>query len=93
MSIPLEDSVSDIIGKAQRGLGIDDEKLAAKIGVKPAELEAIKAIRGVAPDKVEKLARALKLGPHALTALAEGKYQPKVEPLKASFRPTPATTT
>ena len=77
MPIPLEDSVADIIGKAQRGLGLDDTKLAAQIGVPPDELEAMKQVRGVAPEKVTKLARALKLGPRALTALAEGKYAPQ----------------
>jgi len=85
MSIPLEDSVSDIIGKAQRGLGLEDQQLAAKAGLSPDELEAVKAVRGVAPDKVEKLARALKLGPRALTALAEGKYEPKVTPPAPGF--------
>jgi hydroxyacylglutathione hydrolase len=85
MTIPLEDSVADIIGKAQRGLGIDDEKLAAKIGVEPGELEAIKEVKGVAADKVEKLARALKLGPKTLIALAEGKYEPKVTPPHPGF--------
>jgi glyoxylase-like metal-dependent hydrolase (beta-lactamase superfamily II) len=85
MAIPLEDSVSDIIGKAQRGLGIDDAKLAAQIGIEPGELDAVKAVRGVAPEKVQKLARALKLGPKTLTALAEGKYEPKVTPPHPGF--------
>jgi hydroxyacylglutathione hydrolase len=85
MSIPLEDTVADIIGKAQRGLGLDDAKLAAKIGIEPAELAAVKEIRGVAPEKVEKLARALKLGPRTLIELAEGKYVPKVEEPRPGF--------
>ena len=76
MAIPLEDSVTDIIGKAQRGLGLDDDKLAAQIGVTPGELDAVKQVRGAAPDKVEKMARALRLGPRSLIALAEGKYAP-----------------
>ena len=33
MAIPLEDNVSDIIGKAQRGLGISDSQLAERAGV------------------------------------------------------------
>ncbi len=85
MAIPLEDSVSDIIGKAQRGLGIDDAKLAAQIGVEAGELDAIKEVRGVAPEKVEKLARTLKLGPKTLTAIAEGKYTPTVTPPSPGF--------
>ena len=31
--IPLEDNAADIIGKAQRGLGISDSELAEKAGV------------------------------------------------------------
>jgi hydroxyacylglutathione hydrolase len=85
MSIPLEDSVTDIIGKAQRGLGIDDEHLAAKVGVDASELEAVKQIKGIDTAKVEKLARILKLGPKSLIALAEGKYVPKVTPPKPGF--------
>ncbi len=37
MAIPLEDNVSDIIGKAQRGLGISDSQLAERSGVKLEE--------------------------------------------------------
>ena len=85
MSIPLEDSVTDIIGKAQRGLGIDDLALAERIGVKPEELKAIKQVRGVTPSFVEKLARALGLGPRSLIALAEGKYAPTAIPPNPGF--------
>jgi glyoxylase-like metal-dependent hydrolase (beta-lactamase superfamily II) len=85
MSIPLEDTVADIIGKAERGLGLDDAKLAAQTGFDPAELEAVKRVAGVAPAKIEKLARALKLGPRALLALAEGKYHPEVTPPHPGF--------
>jgi len=77
MSIPLEDSVSDIIGKAQRGLGLPDEKLAAQLGIERSELAALKEIRDVPQEKVEKLARALKLGPKTLLALANGQYHPQ----------------
>jgi glyoxylase-like metal-dependent hydrolase (beta-lactamase superfamily II) len=85
MPIPLEDSVSDIIGKAQRGLGLDDAQLAKQTGLAPDELDAVKQISGVAPDKVAKLARALKLGPRSLIALAEGKYQPQATPPYPGF--------
>jgi hydroxyacylglutathione hydrolase len=85
MSIPLEDSVSDIIGKAQRGLGLDDAQLAKQVGLTPDELDAVKQIKGAAPEKVTKLARALKLGPRALIALAEGRYQPQAIPPYPGF--------
>ena len=40
--IPLEDNVGDIIGKAQRGLGISDSELAKKAGV---DLQTIRKLR------------------------------------------------
>jgi hydroxyacylglutathione hydrolase len=85
MTIPLEDNVSDIIGKAQRGLGLDDAALAAKIGVEVGALEAVKQLRGVEFAKVDKLAKALGLGPRALVAMAEGKYSPTVTLPKTGF--------
>jgi len=85
MSIPLEDTVTDIIGKAQRGLGLGDTDLADRIGIEISELEAVKQVRGVAFAEVDKLAKALELGPHALVALAEGKYNPAVTLPKTGF--------
>ena len=40
--ILLEDNVGDIIGKAQRGLGISDSELAKKAGV---DLQTIRKLR------------------------------------------------
>ncbi len=85
MSIPLEDTVTDIIGKAQRGLGLSDADLAAKSGIAVGDLEAVKQVRGVPFDQVTKLAKALELGPRSLVALAEGKYQPAVTAPKTGF--------
>jgi glyoxylase-like metal-dependent hydrolase (beta-lactamase superfamily II) len=85
MSIPLEDTAADIVGKAQRGLGVSDADLAKKVGVDEAKLEAVKQVSGVEADYVRKLARALELGPNALIALADGKYKPKAEEPKMGF--------
>jgi glyoxylase-like metal-dependent hydrolase (beta-lactamase superfamily II) len=85
MSIPLEDTVTDIIGKAQRGLGLSDTDLADRIGIEIGELEAVKQVRGVALAEVDKLAKALELGPRSLVALAEGKYSPSVTQPKTGF--------
>jgi len=85
MTIPLEDEASDIIGKAQRGLGLSDEDLARRIGIEPGELEAIKRVRGVDFEIVSKMATALELGPKSLVAIAEGKYKPAVTLPKAGF--------
>jgi glyoxylase-like metal-dependent hydrolase (beta-lactamase superfamily II) len=73
--IELEDNVGDIIGKAQRGLGISDSQLAEKSGLKPEQLRQIRdgnydesAIRAIAP--------VLNLDAGALVDLAQGKWKP-----------------
>jgi hydroxyacylglutathione hydrolase len=78
MAIPLEDTVADVIGKAQRGLGLSDAELAEQSGIGLAELDSVKLVRGVPFGEVQKLARALELGPRSLVVLAEGSYYPKV---------------
>lgn len=85
MSIPLEDTVTDIVGKAQRGLGLSDMELADRIGIEIGELEAVKQVRSVAFFEVEKMARALGLGPRSLVAIAEDQYTPIVTPPKTGF--------
>jgi hydroxyacylglutathione hydrolase len=76
MSIPLEDNVSDIIGKAQRGLGISDSQLAERSGV---SAEKIRKLREGAfdEDAVERAAPILKLDAAALRKLATGKWNPE----------------
>src|ERR1700677_3216738 len=85
MSIPLEDNATDIIGKAQRGLGVDDAELAKAIGVEESALEAIKEVKGAKFSDVEKLAKALELGPRTLVTIAEGKYTPVVTLPRTGF--------
>lgn len=85
MNIPLEDLVTDIVGKAQRGLGLSDTELATKAGIPEGELEAVKQVKGVPFAQVEKLARALELGPKSLVAIADGTYQPAVTEPKTGF--------
>ena len=41
--IPLEDNFADVIGKAQRGLGLDDDALARRAGLSAA---VVRALRG-----------------------------------------------
>jgi len=76
MSIPLEDNASDIIGKAQRGLGISDSQLAERSGV---SVEKIRKLREGAfdDDTVERAAPVLSLDPAALHKLATGKWSPE----------------
>jgi len=73
--IELEDNVGDIVGKAQRGLGVSDSQLAEKSGLKPEQLRAIRdgnydqaALRTIAP--------VLDLDANVLVDIAEGKWKP-----------------
>ena len=73
--IELEDNVGDIVGKAQRGLGIADSELAQKAGISADQLRKIRdgkfdeaALRAIAP--------ALNLDANALVDLGAGKWKP-----------------
>src|SRR5262249_25455406 len=74
--IPLEDNVGDIIGKAQRGLGISDSELAEKGRVGS---ETIRKLRDGDFDEAALLSVApiLDLSASALCELATGKWHPK----------------
>ena len=75
MSIPLEDNFTDIIGKAQRGLGISDSQLAEKSG---ASVEAIRQLRDGHFDRttIDQIAPVLQLDAAALAEFAQEKWQP-----------------
>ncbi len=74
--IPLEDSFSDVIAKAQRGLGLSDAELALRAGVTPAALAALQAGE-VGADALTALARPLQLNSAALLALARKEWYPE----------------
>jgi hydroxyacylglutathione hydrolase len=76
MAIPLEDNVSDIIGKAQRGLGISDSQLAEKSGI---SAEKIRKLREGAFEEnaIERVAPVLNLDAAALRKLAGGEWTPE----------------
>jgi glyoxylase-like metal-dependent hydrolase (beta-lactamase superfamily II) len=76
MLIPLEDNVSDIIGKAQRGLGISDSQLAERSGVSAKEIRKLRD-GDFNDDAVERVAPVLKLDAAALRKLAAGKWNPE----------------
>ena len=73
--IELEDNFSDVVGKAQRGLGISDSELAKKSG---ANADAIRKVRDGNFDEAtaRAIAPALNLDPDALVDLARGEYRP-----------------
>src|SRR5438270_7112987 len=74
--IPLEDNVGDIIGKAQRGLGISDSELAEKAG---ASSQKIRELREGDVDEAVLLSVApiLRLDGLALLGLAKGEWRPE----------------
>jgi glyoxylase-like metal-dependent hydrolase (beta-lactamase superfamily II) len=74
--IPLEDNVGDIIGKAQRGLGISDSELAEKARVDP---QTIRKMREGDFDELalSRVAPLLDLSERALCELAKGKWHPE----------------
>ena len=76
MTIALEDNVSDIIGKAQRGLGISDSQLAEHAGV---NVDAVRKVRSgdLAGEAIERIAPVLKLSAPALRKLAAGDWKPE----------------
>src|SRR5438045_2012870 len=76
-TIPLEDNFTDVIGKAQRGLQINDQELAAQANVSVAEIARVK--EGDANEGVlRKVAPVLNLAPDALVELAKKSWYPSV---------------
>lgn len=74
--IPLEDNVGDIIGKAQRGLGISDSELAGRTGV---DLQTIRKLREGDFDEAAlmRVAPVLGLAGSPLCQLAKGEWRPE----------------
>lgn len=75
MTIPLEDTFTDIIGKAMRGRKLDDATVAERAGVSVAELAALRGgeFSAVVAGKI---APVLELNGRALGALAQQRYAP-----------------
>ena len=79
--IPLEDNAADIIGKAQRGLGVSDSELAKKAGV---SAQTVRKLRDGDFDEAAlvRVAPILGLDDRALCEIAHGKWHPdKIESL------------
>src|SRR5580692_3193500 len=75
--IPIEDTFTDVIAKAQRGLGISDKELCGLAEVSAEDLKAVKS--GQLLDAViRRVARHLRLGPNALEELAHKRWYPDV---------------
>jgi hydroxyacylglutathione hydrolase len=74
-TIPLEDTYTDILGKAMRGLKLDDQALAQRAGVGVPELQTLREGE-FHSSTAAKVAPILGLNAVALTALAEKRYSP-----------------
>jgi hydroxyacylglutathione hydrolase len=73
--IPLEDFFNDVLGKAQRGLGLSDDELARRAEVEVTDVQA--ALKGTVDLAIlEKLAGALDLHGPSLIQLAQGSWTP-----------------
>lgn len=76
MTLPLEDGFNDVVCKAQFGLGLSDDALAAAAGIDAAALTAVKQ-GAVDKAALSRLAPALQLHGPSLLALAENAWQPE----------------
>jgi len=74
--IPLEDNYTDVFGKAQRGLGLNDAALARQAGVSNEELARFRAGE-FDPNTARRVAGPLKLGAGALIELGEKTWYPE----------------
>ncbi len=82
--IGLEDSYSDVIAKAQRGLGLDDSALALKARL---SIPGLHRLKGGNPEHgpLTQVAEALRLDAESLFALAEGRYEPEASAPEGEF--------
>ena len=73
--IPLEDNFTDVIGKAQRGLGISDSQLAEEARISSND---VRKLRGGEVDEmaIYRVAPVLGLAGRALFDLASGNWTP-----------------
>lgn len=76
MTLPLEDCFNDVVGKAQFGLGLSDDALAAAAGIEPGVLRRVKQGE-IDKAALSRLAPALQLHGPALLALAENAWRPE----------------
>jgi hydroxyacylglutathione hydrolase len=80
MKIPLEDLFEDIVGKAQRGLGLDDAQLASKLNASQNEVRNLKRGARETEHLVPQLARILNLNPKALAESQQKAWFPENVP-------------
>lgn len=76
MPIPLEDSYTDVIGKAQRGMNLPDDALAARIGMPES---VVTKLKDGSMDEIvfDKISRALNLHTSSLITMAKKDWFPE----------------
>src|SRR6478672_922324 len=75
--IPLEDNAADIIGKAQRGLGISDTELAERARVSSQKIRALREGGEFDELALLRIAGVLGLAARPLCELARGEWHPQ----------------
>ncbi len=75
LKIPLEDNYTDVLGKAMKGLHLDDLALAQQSGVGIPELQTLRGGE-YSSNVASKIAPVLGLNVNALTELAQKHYVP-----------------
>ncbi len=74
--IPLEDQLTDVLGKARRGLRLSESQLAQQAGVGLEAVEAFQSGKLDDADSIARITRALDLYAPALLDLARGEWTP-----------------
>jgi glyoxylase-like metal-dependent hydrolase (beta-lactamase superfamily II) len=75
MQIPLEDTFSDIIGKAMRGLGLSDSAVGERAGLDAHDVQSLREGTWDAAN-ARKVAPVIGLGADALIGIGEKTYRP-----------------
>jgi len=83
--VPLEDNTEDIIGKAQRGLGYNNDVLARQAGITGAQLRSLKSGEFI-EEALRKVAPILRLGAEQLVQIGRKMWYPEQPPAIAGFR-------
>jgi len=89
-AIPLEDELGDVLDKAQRCAGLNEEQLAARAGVSVEKIQNAEDYRydDLTDDDLHRLAAALQLNEIGLAALARNQYpRPRVTGLPFCVHP------
>jgi len=77
--VSLEDNTGDIIGKAQRGLGLSSAVLSKQANVTPAQLRSLRAGEFI-EDALRRVAPVLKLGADQLVTIGRNAWEPTPAP-------------